>query len=120
MMVYGLISQGFEPGDFNLTNFTDSNTLFGYGPEDATQFEIGYKGQLADGRVILTLAAFFIDYDDRQFELQTTDATGTVVEGIINAGDSEQIGIEGDLGAMPIFQLLDRMKDEITTAMSSE
>ncbi len=96
-MFYGLISQGFEPGGFNLTNFTTSNSLFGYGPEDATQFEIGYKGQLADGRVILTLAAFYIDYNDRQFELQTTDESGTVVEGIINAGDSEQSGFEGDL-----------------------
>lgn len=96
-MIYGLISQGFEPGDFNLSNFTTSNSLFGYGPEDATQFEIGYKGQLADGRVILTLAAFYIDYNNRQFELQTTDPSGTVVEGIINAGDSEQTGFEGDL-----------------------
>jgi len=96
-MVYGLISQGFEPGDFNLSNFTTSNSLFGYGPEDATQFEIGYKGQLADGRVILTLAAFYIDYNNRQFELQTTDPSGTVVEGIINAGDSEQTGLEADL-----------------------
>ena len=96
-MFYGLISQGFEPGDFNLTNFTTSNSLFGYGPEDATQFEFGYKGQLADGRVMLTLAAFYIDYNDRQFELQTTDESGVVVEGIINAGDSEQTGVEGDL-----------------------
>ena len=96
-MFYGLISQGFEPGDFNLSNFTTSNSLFGYGPEDATQFEIGYKGQLANDQVILTLAAFFIDYNDRQFELQTTDASGTVFEGIINAGDSEQSGFEGDI-----------------------
>lgn len=95
-MVYGLISQGFEPGDFNLSNFTGQTSLFGYGPEDATQFEIGYKGQPSD-QVVLTVAAFFIDYDDRQFELQTTDPSGVVVEGIINAGDSEQVGVEADL-----------------------
>lgn len=96
-MVYGLISQGFEPGDFNLNSFTGVSALFGYGPEDATQFEIGYKGRLANDQVVLTLAAFFIDYSDRQFELQTTDPSGTVVEGIINAGDSEQSGLEADL-----------------------
>ena len=98
-MVYGLISQGFEPGDFNLTNFTGDSSLFGYGPEDATQFEIGYKGQLANDKVVLTLAAFIIDYNQRQFELQTTDPSGVVVEGIINVGDSKNIGLEGDLVA---------------------
>ena len=96
-MLYVLFSQGFEPGDFNLTNFTTSNSLFGYGPENATQFESGYKGRLLDDRLILTLAAFYIDYEDRQFELQTTDSSGTIVEGIINAGNSEQWGLEGDL-----------------------
>ncbi|MCH8257129.1 MAG: TonB-dependent receptor plug domain-containing protein, partial [Proteobacteria bacterium] len=96
-MLYGLVSQGFEPGDFNLSNLTTSNSLFGYGPEKATQYEIGYKGQLLDNRVVLTLAAFFIDYKDRQFELQTTDENGVVIEGIINAGDSEQWGLEADL-----------------------
>jgi iron complex outermembrane receptor protein len=96
-IVYGTISQSFEPGDFNLSNFTTSNSLFGYGPEDATQFEIGYKGRLMNDRVILTLAAFFVDYNDRQFELQTTDAVGSIVEGIINAGNSKNWGLEGDL-----------------------
>ena len=97
-MVYGLISQGFEPGDFNLTNFDGVDSLFGFGPEEATQYEIGYKGRLLSERMTLTLAAFFIDYNDRQFELQTQDPiTDAVIEGIINAGDSEQWGLEGDL-----------------------
>ncbi len=97
-MVYGLISQGFEPGDFNLTNFDGVDSLFGFGPEEATQYEIGYKGRLLSDRMTLTLAAFLIDYEDRQFELQTQDPiTDAVIEGIINAGDSEQWGLEGDL-----------------------
>lgn len=97
-MVYGLFSQGFEPGDFNLTNFEGANDLFGYGAEQATQYELGYKGRLAGDSLLLTLAAFFIDYEDRQFELQTQDPiTSAVVEGIINAGNSEQWGLEGDL-----------------------
>ena len=43
-MVYGTVSQGFEPGDFNLTNFAGVDSLFGYVREKATQYEIGYKG----------------------------------------------------------------------------
>ena len=97
-MVYGLVSQGFEPGDFNLTNFDGVDSLFGFGPEEATQYEIGYKGRLLSDRMTLTLAAFFIDYKDRQFELQTADpTTGAVIEGIVNVGDSEQTGLEGDV-----------------------
>ena len=49
-------------------------------------------------RLILTLAGFYIDYEDRQFELQTKNPqTGTVLEGIFNIGDSEQWGLEGDM-----------------------
>lgn len=96
-IVYGTVSQSFEPGDFNLSNFTTSNSLFGYGPEDATQYEIGYKGRLLNDSIILTLSAFFIDYNDRQFELQATDVNGVIVEGIVNAGSSENWGLEGDL-----------------------
>ena len=94
-MVYGLFSQGFEPGDFNVGQ---GSLSVGYGAEEATQYEIGYKGRLAGDSLVLTLAAFFIDYENRQFELQGQDPiTNTVREGIINAGDSEQWGLEGDL-----------------------
>ena len=97
-MLYGTVSQGFEPGDFNLTNFEGVDSLFGYGREKATQYEIGYKGRLLGDRLILTLAGFFIDYDDRQFELQTEDPkTRGIVEGVINAGNSEHWGLEGDM-----------------------
>ena len=97
-MVYGTVSQGFEPGDFNLTSFAGVNSLFGYGREKATQYELGYKGRLLGDRLILTLAGFFIDYKDRQFELQTEDPNSPEpIEGILNVGDSEQWGLEGDM-----------------------
>ena len=96
-MLYGTVSQGFEPGDFNLANFAGVSSLFGYDAEEATQFEVGYKGRLLDDRIALVLAAFLIDYKDRQFELQAADPSGGFVEGIVNAGDSENWGFEGDL-----------------------
>ena len=97
-MVYGTFSQGFEPGDFNLTSFEGVDGLIGYGREKATQVEVGYKGRLLSDRLILTLAGFYIDYNDRQFELQTEDPnTGGVVEAIVNVGDSEAWGLEGDM-----------------------
>jgi iron complex outermembrane receptor protein len=96
--VYATAARGFEPGGFNLGNFAGSNELFGFESEEATSYEIGYKGRIADGRATLTAAAFLIDYDKRQFELQARDpVTGDFVEGIVNAGDSTQHGVEVDI-----------------------
>lgn len=96
-MMYGLVSQGFEPGDFNVSSFEGGNSLFPYVREKATQYEIGYKGRPSD-RVVLTLAAFFIDYKDRQFELQLQDTVSNeVVELITNVGDAQQWGLEADV-----------------------
>ena len=88
-MFYLTYAQGFEPGDYNLTSFEGVRDLFGYGPERATNYELGYKGRLFDDRVVLTAALFKTDYKDRQAELQLEAPTGEVVEGIINAGDSK-------------------------------
>ena len=94
-MVYGTISQGFEPGDFNCCA---QSFVASFVEERATQYEIGYKGRLMDDRLVLTLAGFYIDYKDRQFELQRTDpVTNTVIENITNVGDSDAWGLEGDI-----------------------
>lgn len=94
-MVYGTVSQGFEPGDFNCCA---QSFVASFVEERATQYEIGYKGRLMDDRLILTLAGFYIDYKDRQFELQRTDpVTNTVIENITNVGDSDAWGLEGDM-----------------------
>ena len=99
-MFYLLYSQGFEPGDFNLTSFEGVRDLFGYGPERATNYELGYKGRLWDDRVVLTAAVFKTDHKDRQAELQVEAAGGEVVEGIINAGDSRNMGWEASVQAL--------------------
>lgn len=96
-LVYINFSQGFEPADFSLTNLTGAGSLLGYDKETADQIEVGYKGRLLDDALVFTIAAFYIDYRDRQFELQATDpATGGFVEGVVNVGDSTQKGIELD------------------------
>jgi len=96
-LLYVSFSQGFEPADFSLTNLTGAQSLLGFGKETADQIEIGYKGRLLDDALVFTIAAFYIDYRDRQFELQAADpTTGGFVEAIVNVGDSTQKGIEFD------------------------
>ena len=93
-MMYFTFAEGYEPGGFNPTSFED--TLLEYGEEEATSYEIGYKGRGADGRFSLALAAFFIDYKSRQIEFQADNGNGQLVEGVFNLGGSEQYGIEAE------------------------
>lgn len=93
-MAYASFSRGFHPGGFNLSNFAGDSTLFGFDGEESDNFEIGYKGQVTPA-LLLEAAAFYIDYKNRQFEVQVRDpVTDQFVEGIINIGDSEHLGLE--------------------------
>lgn len=59
VMVYATWSKGFRAGSFN----TGAYTL----PEKTTNYEIGTKATVWDGRMIVNAAAFHIDYSDQQF-----------------------------------------------------
>ncbi len=96
-MVYFTAAQGYEPGGYNLANFANESGLHGFGAEEATSLEIGWKGASSDGRWLATVAAFFIDYDNRQIEYQAESPQGGVIEGIVNLGDSEQKGLEASV-----------------------
>ena len=96
-IVYFTASKGYEPGGYNLSNLAGSTSLFGFDKEEATSYEIGWKGRSEDGRVSGSVAAFSIAYDDRQIEYQIEDPNGGgIVEGIVNLGDSDQFGFEAD------------------------
>ena len=105
-ILYATIAKGYEPGGFNLASFPGVNELFGFDAEEATSYELGWKGEDASGRLTASAAAFFIDYQARQVEYQGVDASGAVVEGIVNLGDSRQFGFEADLA----FQLTDALR----------
>ncbi len=95
-MIYVTYAKGYEPGGYNLANFEGENGRFGFGIEEASSFEIGWKTRLLEDRLTLSAAAFYIDYTDRQVEYQAR-AGGQVIEGIINLGDSEQYGFEAEV-----------------------
>ena len=103
-IAYFTAAQGYEPGGWNtiadgappVFDKNGNKTLAGFDPEEAVQYELGWKGELLDGRASATVAIFYNDYDDRQFEFITPNPSGdgTLIEGIVNVGDSEQMGIE--------------------------
>lgn len=95
-MAYATYAKGYEPGGYNLYDTAGTPLLNPFTKEQANSYEVGIKLPLADQSLELSAAIFYIDYKDRQFEIQQQIAIGGIVENIINVGDSEQYGIEAD------------------------
>jgi iron complex outermembrane receptor protein len=109
-IVYFLISEGYLSGAFNDELNTGSNPelapLVAYGPEHVTNYEVGFKGTLADGRVRLAADIFYMDYTDKQESVQFDNADGRfgpdiTLEITSNASTVDIVGIELELRATP-------------------
>jgi iron complex outermembrane recepter protein len=94
--LYGTISRGFEPADEVEQNFKITPTR----PEIATSYELGVKTQF-EGGARLTAALFYINYQDRLYNVMRLDPVLNIVEVETNIGPSQNYGVEMDL-AMPL------------------
>jgi len=109
-IVYFLISEGFLTGSFNdelnTVRFPDLEQLRGYGPEFVTNYEVGFKGSFAGGRVRLNADVFWMDYQDKQEAINIDNPDGLygpdpTVEITQNAATVDIYGIEVELRASP-------------------
>ena len=101
---YFSVAQGYEPGQWNgiadgeppVFGANGEKTLRGIDAEELIQYELGWKGSFMDGRGTLTAAMFYSSYSDRiyQYVVPNPDGSGTLVEALLNVGDSTQKGIE--------------------------
>ena len=101
---YFSIAQGYEPGQWNgiadgeppVFGPNGEKTLRGIDPEELIQYELGWKESFMDGRASLTAAVFYSSYSDRiyQYVVPNPDGSGTLVEALLNVGDSTQKGLE--------------------------
>ena len=95
ILTYASISKGVKPGGVS-TIASPSPTHALFEPEELWNYEVGFKSTLADGRVTLNAAAFFMDYEGKQttsLEPSITSPTGfDLVVG--NAGAAEVKGFE--------------------------
>lgn len=109
-MIYFLYSEGFLTGSFNdeLNIFLTPELipLVTYQPEHVTNYEVGFKGTFADGRVRLNADLFFMDYEDKQEGIELDNQDGRFgpdpsIELTQNAGQVDIYGIELELRASP-------------------
>jgi iron complex outermembrane recepter protein len=80
--------QAFNPRPFQVTQFV------GVDGEEATSYEIGFKTDLADNRLRLNLAAFYVDYNQRILPIGGTECLAN------SAGDYINVVPEGTPGAV--------------------
>jgi iron complex outermembrane receptor protein len=96
LLGYVTVGKGFRAGGFN-NLAPGSNFQPGFDKESLLSYEIGFKGNTADGRVRAAASLFYIDYDDQQYFL--FDQTGTQAN--INVNKSEITGGEIELKLAP-------------------
>ena len=97
--VYFTWSQGFRHGGANAVPtqgpYPEQPGIYeGYEPDSADNWEIGFKGSTANGAMAYTLAAFYIDWTETQFD---TFTEVYAFSAIVNGTDAVAKGIEAEL-----------------------
>ncbi len=92
--LYGLVSQGFRPGQFNSANAIERcGAREIIDSDELTNYEAGLKSRSADGQFVLNATLFYIDWDDMQIDFFEQTCGFTFVE---NAGKASSRGVEVD------------------------
>ncbi len=99
IMLYATYSEGYRDGSY-AARFTGvvPTPLPSYDPEFVTNYELGMKSTLWDGRMRLNMAAFSMDYEDMQINASSDQvATSSTKE---NLGDATIQGLEAELSVL--------------------
>ncbi len=96
VMLYGTYSAGYRAGGFNGRVESVENATTPYDHETVDNYEFGWKSEWFDRRLQLNGAVFYMDYEDKQEELQLpSDTSGTgQVTLVINASTADITGLE--------------------------
>jgi iron complex outermembrane receptor protein len=62
--LYGFVATGFRPGGLNVP--VNASTIAPFKPEEVTSYELGWKGNFADGKLRTTVTGFYNDYKNFQ------------------------------------------------------
>lgn len=97
--LYLTVAEGWKAGGINRFPSRD-NAVLPYDSEESVNYEIGVKSMLADGRVTLNAALYYIDIEGQQMLTVVPDPGGaTPVTIIDNAAYSTSKGLELELNA---------------------
>ncbi|MET0241206.1 MAG: TonB-dependent receptor [Sphingobium sp.] len=108
LMMYASWSKGVNPGGFNTSFLTSPQATVAEGekagirigvrPEKVTNYEVGVKGRLLDGRVRYALSAYYAQWRDQinSIALAFLDPSGRpqLIQGTANTGNVNMKGVE--------------------------
>lgn len=100
IMTYIKASNGYLAGGFD-NYFSKTEETFTYDPEYSWNYEAGVKGKFLEDRLMVNLAAFYIDITDKQ----VIEFLSPYERRVRNAAKAESRGVELDVRYMPIPQL---------------
>ena len=100
--LYLNISKGSKPGTFNNQVPTGADgqpdeSFRAVDEEEAWNYEVGYKGRLLDGRMVLNVAGYRTEVTDQQLTTVIETATGSSASLIDNVGETAINGLEVEL-----------------------
>ena len=103
--IYGSVTRGFRAGSVFIGNAPTLDPA--YDEEETWQYELGYKAELADGRVNVEAALFYIDWSDLQVQrsVLTTTTPPSIATIVDNATSASSWGGEASISWTPIDDL---------------
>ncbi|WP_164549840.1 TonB-dependent receptor [Altericroceibacterium xinjiangense] len=107
IMGYAQFATGFKGGGVSPRPFNPEQAR-PFDPETLDTYELGFKSQLFDRRIRFNAAGFYSEYNDIILTLLTCPQFGGPGPCALsaNAGDAEIMGLEAELYAEPIDDLL--------------
>ena len=95
MTYYGIYSKGTKPGGLNGA-IGVANGFPTFEPEESTNYELGAKARLFDGRGTLALSAYRTEANDMQLTTAVQGTGGILTSIVTNQGNAEIQGIEAE------------------------
>lgn len=105
VMAYGLYSRGFRAGGFSGRPGTYEAVITPYDPETVNNFELGLKSQWFNNRLRVNVAAYKMQYKDKQEELSVpVDVVGGTGQQtlFVNAATARLQGVELEVAVVPV------------------
>lgn len=101
-LIYLNVSRGYKAGSFPHVSAAVFDAYEAVSQESLLDYEVGFKLQLAEGRVQLNGAVFYYDYQDKQLRAKFIDPLFGALDKLVNVPKSEIKGAELEITASPL------------------